>query len=484
MKLSKVLSSLLFQVGDLKLLETTEKSVKGGRKFFPLIKDAFSDIEQIAVIGWGSQGPSHAQNLRDTLDAIGSKTKVVVGLRENSSSFAKAKKAGFSEETGTLLEMFDAIKTSDMVIVLISDAAQSVLMPKIMKEMKSGAALGLAHGFILGHMQSKGEVWREDIDVVMVAPKGMGPSVRALYVQGKTTEGAGINASIAIEQDYTGNATDLTIAWGIAIGSPYIFQTTMESEYKSDIFGERGDLLGGVWALVETLYREYVNAGMSPKEAFKNSAESITGPISKGISEEGISALYDYFDKEEKEDFDTAYTRFYNPSMNVLERIYEEVSSGREIQEVIEKGKTSEMPPVDGTDMWKVGKEVRAERVEDAIPINAYTAGAYVAMIMAQVDLLARKGHPWSEIANESVIEATDSLNPYMHKNGVAYMVDGCSITARLGTRKWGPEFEKAFEKSSNGRINFELLDEFLVNDIHEVLTIVGRMRPSVKIAL
>lgn len=490
MNQSLVLSSLLFTVNDLELAGTTEKSVKGGRKLFPLVKTAFADIEQIAVIGWGSQGPSHAQNLKDTLESIGAETKVVVGLREDSSSFDAARKAGFSEDANTLLEMFDAIKSSDMVIVLISDAAQADLMPQIMAEMKSGATLGLAHGFILGHMQSTDQQWRSDINVVMVAPKGMGPSVRALYVQGKTTEGAGINASVAIEQDYTGDAMDLAIAWGLAIGSPYLFQTTMESEYKSDIFGERGDLLGGVWGLVEVLYNEYLHNGMSPEEAFKNSAESITGPISMIISNNGLMGVFDYFtnDPQSKEQFEIAYSRFYYPSMDVLMRIYDEVSSGREIKEVIFRGQHSDQFPmekVDGAEMWQVGKKVRAERVEDMIPVNPYTAGAYVAMIMAQVDLLASKGHPWSEIANESVIEATDSLNPYMHKAGVDYMVNNCSITARRGTYKWGPEFQTAFIGSFDNGLAYDKLAEFLnEHPIHEVLAEVGKMRPSVKISL
>ena len=482
------LTSQIFPVEDLKLAGlagTTEKVVKGGRSFFPLVKTAFekSGIFQITVIGWGSQGPSHAQNLRDTIKSVKSDIKVVVGLREGSSSFEDAKNAGFKEEDGTLMEMFEAIKNSDLVIVLISDAAQAELMPKIMTSMKSGATLGLAHGFILGHMQSIGDSWREDINVVMVAPKGMGPSVRQLYLQGKETEGAGINSSVAIEQDYTGDANDIAIAWAIGIGSPYIFQTTMESEYKSDIFGERGDLLGGVWGLVEVLYKKYLDS-MTPEEAFKNSVESLTGPISNIISEKGLKGLYQYFENvpEEEKQFNEAFASFYSSSMNVLKKIYYEVSSGREIKEVIYRGQNSDIYPmkrVDTSKMWKVGEKVRAERVEEDILINPYTAGAYAALMMAQVDLLAEKGHPWSEIANESVIEATDSLNPYMHKAGVDWMVNNCSITARRGTYKWGPEFMDEYRKGDFVEHQMDL--EY---PIHEVLAKVGEMRPSVKIAL
>lgn len=480
------LTSDIFSVIDLELAGTIERVLKGGRNLFPLVKTAFekSEISQIAIIGWGSQGPAHAQNLRDTLKSQKSDINVVVGLRKGSLSFQNAKNAGFNQEDGTLLEMFAAIKESDMVIVLISDAAQADLMPEIMDHMMSGATLGLAHGFILGYMQSTKQTWREDINVVMVAPKGMGASVRKLYEQGKQTEGAGINSSIAIEQDYNGNANEIAIAWAIGIGSPYIFQTTMESEYKSDIFGERGDLLGGVWALVEVLYEKYLET-MSPEDAFNNAVESLTGPISNIISEKGLKGLYQYFEcvPGDKKQFDEAYARFYNPSMDILIKIYNEVSSGREIAEVIYRGQNSDefpMKKVDTAEMWQVGQKVRKNRIEEQIPVNPYTAGAYAALMMAQIDLLAEKGHPWSEIANESVIESTDSLNPYMHKAGVDYMVNNCSITARRGTYKWGPVFISSYKN-----INFVEAQIMNVdNPIHEVLAKVGEMRPSVKISL
>ena len=132
--------------------------------------------------------------------------------------------------------------------------------------MKPGATLGLSHGFLLGVMKNDGVDFRKDINVVLMAPKGMGPSVRRLYEQGKDVNGAGINASFAVHQDATGQAADIAIGWAVAVGAPFCFPTTLESEYKSDIYGERMILLGAVHGMVEGLYRRYTAAGMSGEE--------------------------------------------------------------------------------------------------------------------------------------------------------------------------------------------------------------------------
>ena len=139
--------------------------------------------------------------------------------------------------------------------------------------MRPGATLGLSHGFLLGHLKNVGAKFPSNINVVAVCPKGMGPSVRRLYVQGKQVNGAGINASFAVHQDVDGRATDIALGWSVAIGSPYTFQTTLESEYKSDIFGERCILLGAVHGIIESLYRRYVAQGSSKEDAFLNSSE-------------------------------------------------------------------------------------------------------------------------------------------------------------------------------------------------------------------
>ncbi len=484
--------SKIFQQETLEVAGTTEAVVRGGRNLFSLLPKAFDKIKQIGVIGWGSQGPAQAQNLRDSLE--GTKLRVKVGLRSGSSSQQAAREAGFTEDNGTLGEMFDVIKESDLVLLLISDAAQSKLYSKVFEALRPGATLGLSHGFLLGHLENERKTFPDNINVIAVCPKGMGPSVRRLYVQGKEVNGAGINASFAVHQDIDGRATDIALGWSVALGSPYTFQTTLESEYKSDIFGERGILLGAVHGLVEGLYRRFIShEDMKKKQAFLNSAESITGPISKTISKEGILAVYEKLDGAGKKTFEKAYAATYPAAREVIAEIYDEVSSGNEIRSVNMAGERFARYPmgqIDGTEMWKVGEKVRADRKESKIPLNPFTAGVYIATMMAQIDELDEHEHPYSEIANESVIECVDSLNPYMHARGVAYMIDNCSTTARLGARKWAPRFDYMIDQvayvalDEHRELDMGLIDKFKNHIIHSVLAELGRMRPAVDISV
>jgi ketol-acid reductoisomerase len=468
-----------------------EYIVRGGRNLFGLLPKAFDGIKTIGVIGWGSQGPAQAQNLRDSLEGTGITVKI--GLRDGSSSFEKARQAGFTEESGTLGEMFSVIRESEMVLLLISDAAQAAMYRELFDAMKPGATLGLSHGFLLGYLKSIGEAFPETINVIGVCPKGMGPSVRRLYEQGKETNGAGINASFAVEQDINGKATDYAIGWSVALGAPFSFMTSLEMEYRSDIFGERGILLGAVHGIVEVLYRRYVGQGLSREEAFKQTVESITGPISWTISKRGIKALYEGFSGQDRDRFERAYSVSYTPAKEILTEIYQEVASGNEITSVIlagERMKTFPFQSIDNTEMWQVGKTVRASRVEKEIPVHPETAGVYVATMMAQIDVLLENDHVYSEIVNESVIEAVDSLNPYMHYKGVSFMVDNCSTTARLGSRKWAPRFDYhlyqvAFPSLDAGAgADRKLLNRFVNHPVHEAVAVLAELRPSVDIAV
>lgn len=481
----------VFEKEKIKLGPTEEYIVRGGRHLFPQLPKAFEGIKQIGVIGWGSQGPAQAQNLRDSLQE--SDITVKIGLRKGSSSIKKANEAGFTEENGTLGEMMEVISESDLVILLISDAAQANTYKEVFRAMKPGATLGLSHGFLLGYLNAVGETWPENINVIGVCPKGMGPSVRRLYEQGKEVNGAGINASFAVEQDIDGKATDYALAWAIGIGAPFCFITTLEAEYRSDIFGERGILLGAVHGIVESLFRRYRDQGMDEKKAFQESVESVTGPISNTISKKGILGVYESFDERERMIFESAYTASYHPCFEILMEIYDEVASGNEIRSVIMAGERMKRYPfrkIDGTYMWQVGKKVRAERKEDEIPLNPFTSGVYIACMMAQIDLLKEKGHVYSEIANESVIEAVDSLNPFMHYKGVAFMVDNCSTTARLGARKWASRFDYIICQAAytaldeNEEIDETLLEEFRKNQIHPALGVCQELRPAVDISV
>lgn len=480
-----------FEKEKIILGDTVEYIVRGGRHLFPILPKAFEGIKQIGVIGWSSQGPAQAQNLRDSL--AGTDIRVKVGLRAGSSSFQKAEAVGFTVANGTLGEMYDVIRESDMTLLLISDAAQAENYKEIFKALRPGSTLGLSHGFLLGYLTSIGEKFPENINVVGVCPKGMGPSVRRLYEQGRTINGAGINASFAVHQDIDGKATDYALAWSVGLGSPFTFMTTLESEYKSDIFGERAILLGAVHGVVESLYLWFKQHGYNQEEAFNHSVESITGPISRLISKKGLMAVYESLSDKDKDAFREAYSAAYHPAREIMLEIYYDVASGYELASVIaanERFKQYPMGKIDGTEMWKVGEKVRAKRDPNKIPINPVTAGIYIATMMAQVDVLKENGHPYSEIANETIIEAVDSLNPYMDFKGVAYMVDNCSTTARLGSRKWAPRFDyimrqQTFTKLDQGNpVDEELFDNFVHSDIHQVLSVCAELRPSVDVAI
>jgi ketol-acid reductoisomerase len=481
---SKVFSKELITVAD-----HTEAIVRGGRHLLNLLPQAFAGVTQLGVIGWGPQGSAQAQNLRDSLE--GSDIEVVVGLRESSASRDEARAAGFTEENGTLRTVEEVARSSDLTLLLISDAALAELHEQIFALLRPGTTLGLSHGFLLGHLNNIGSSFPENLDVIAVCPKGMGKSVRALYVQGTKVNGAGINASFAIHQDVTGRATDRALGWSVALGAPYTFQTTLTSEYKSDISGERGILLGAVHGIVESLYRRYVTEGAQPSDAFVRSVESITGPLSKAISRVGLLGAYRMLDASGREVFARAYSAAYPAGLEIFTEIYDEVASGNEIRSVVlagERLKHFPMSPIESTGMWTVGKSVRATRAERATPIDPFTAGVYCGVMMAQVDHLLQAGHPYSEVANESVIESVDSLNPYMHARGVAFMVDNCSVTARLGARKWASRFDYqlnqvAYPALDRGEgVDLTPFKDFENHLIHDVLHTCANLRPAVDI--
>ncbi|KAK1311875.1 hypothetical protein QJS10_CPA07g00395 [Acorus calamus] len=490
----------VFKKEKVTLAGEDEYIVKGGRDLFHLLPEAFKGIKQIGVIGWGSQGPAQAQNLRDSLAAAQSDIVVKIGLRKGSRSFNEARAAGFTEENGTLGDIWETVSGSDLVLLLISDAAQADNYEKIFSHMKPNSILGLSHGFLLGHLQSLGLDFPKNISVIAVCPKGMGPSVRRLYVQGKDINGAGINSSFAVHQDVDGRATDVALGWSVALGSPFTFATTLEQEYKSDIFGERGILLGAVHGIVEALFRRYTENGMDEELAYKNTVECITGIISKTISTKGMLSVYNSLSEDDKKEFQAAYSASYYPCMDILYECYEDVATGSEIRSVVLAGRRFQekeglpafpMGKIDQTRMWKVGERVREKRPEgDLGPLHPFTAGVFVALMMAQIEVLRKKGHSYSEIINESVIESVDSLNPFMHARGVSFMVDNCSTTARLGSRKWAPRFDYILTQQAlvavdkAAPINHDLLSNFLSDPVHGAIEVCAQLRPTVDISV
>jgi ketol-acid reductoisomerase len=483
--------SEIFPVETIELDGVQESFLRGGRHLFKVLPRAMAGIKQIGVIGWGSQGPAQAQNLRESLEGTG--LSVAVGLRPDSESFAEARAAGFAEADGTLGEMFEVIRRSDLAILLISDAAQAELHVEVFKALRGGATLGLSHGFLLAYLETIGERFPSNVNIIAVCPKGMGPSVRRLYEQGRDVNGAGINTSFAVEQDIDGKATDVALAWSVALGAPYTFKTTLKSEVVSDLFGERAILLGAVHGVVEALYHRYLSEGATPEDAFNRACESLTGPIRQTISRNGLIGIDEHLDADGRRDFRRAYGATYAAFKGLMAEIYDEVVSGNEVQSVVMSAKRLRDYPltnVEGSPMWSAGAGLRRRRGLIKTEIDGFTAGTFCGAMVAQVDILVEHGHPYSEIANESIIEAVDSLLPYMHARGVAYMVDNCSTTARLGTRKWGPRFQAMLEQvvfptlESRAATPDELPDRFLVHPVHEVLHRLGQMRPAVDISV
>ncbi len=486
---STTYTSRVFPLETMDVPGGTETVLRGGRHLFPLLPRAFEGIGRIGVIGWGPQGRAQALNLRDSL--AGTDIRVTVGLRPGSRSAADARAHGFTEDDGTLGDWLAVAADSDLVVLLIADAALAAHHREIFAALKPGAAIGLSHGFLLGHLRETGGDFPAGHPVIAVCPKGMGDSVRRLYQQGAELNGAGINSSFAVHADPDGRAVDLALGWSVALGSPYTFRTTLDSEYRSDIVGERAILLGAVHGMVESLFTRYRLAGDDEVTAYEKSCENVTGPIARTISRSGLRAVREGLDTAGRDVFDRAYTATYAPAREIIAEIYDEVADGTELRSVILAERrlgSRPMSEIGGAPMWSVGDRVRARRAERALPVEPFTAGVFVATMTAQIDEFAKRGHPWSEIVNESIIEAVDSLLPYMHARDVAHMIDNCSRTARLGARRWGPRFQSAYEQiaypAAQAPADTALLTTFDTHPVHTVLAAAAKLRPAVDIAV
>ncbi|WP_369167022.1 ketol-acid reductoisomerase [Streptomyces sp. R28] len=486
---STTYASRVFPLETMDVPGGTETILRGGRHLFPLLPQAFAGVQRIGVIGWGPQGRAQARNLRDSLAGTG--VRVAVGLRPGSRSAADARTHGFTEEDGTLGDWLAVTADSDLVILLIADAALAAHHREIFAALKPGAVIGLSHGFLLGHLREKGREFPPGHGVIAVCPKGMGDSVRRLYEQGAEINGAGINSSFAVHADPDGRAVDIALGWSVALGSPYTFRTTLDSEYLSDIVGERAILLGAVHGIVESLYARYRLAGDDEVTAYERSCENVTGPIARTISRAGLRAVREGLDRDGRAVFDRAYTATYGPAREIVAEIYDEVADGTELRSVILAERrlgARPMSRIGGSPMWAVGDRVHARRAARELPVDPFTAGVFVATMTAQIDEFAERGHLWSEIVNESVIEAVDSLLPYMHARDVAHMVDNCSRTARLGARRWGPRFQAAYEQiaypGAEHPADAALLTAFNAHPVHEALAAAAKLRPTVDIAV
>ena len=329
------------------------------REEFPLDKAVdYLKNEVIAVIGYGVQGPGQSLNLKDN------GFNVIVGQRKNSKSWDKAISDGWIEGKN-LFDIDEACKKGTIIQYLLSDAGQISVWPRVKKYLSKGKALYFSHGFGLTYNDQTGINPPNDIDVILVAPKGSGTSLRRLFVKGN-----GLNSSFAIHQDATGKARDRVIALGIGVGSGYLFETTFKKEVYSDLTGERGTLMGAIQGLFAAQYDILRKKGHSPSEAFNETVEEATQSLYPLVAENGMDWMYANCSTTAQRGALDWWKKFRDAVYPVFEELYESVETGNEARITIESNQKSnyranlnkELKELKESELWKTGSEVRKLR--------------------------------------------------------------------------------------------------------------------------
>ncbi|MCC6933896.1 MAG: ketol-acid reductoisomerase [Deltaproteobacteria bacterium] len=314
--------------------------------------------ETIAILGYGVQGPAQALNLRDN------GFKVIVGQREGTSSWDKAMADGWvTGESQFSIE--EAAKRGTFICYLLSDAGQISSWPTIKPHLTKGKTLYFSHGFGVTFKDKTGIVPPAEVDVVLVAPKGSGTSVRKLFKAGK-----GINSSFAVFQDASGKAREKAIAFGIGVGSGYLFSTTFQKEVYSDLTGERGVLMGAIAGIIEAQYNELRSRGHDPSEAFNETVEELTQSLIPLISENGMDWMYANCSTTAQRGALDWLPRFRDASAPVFKALYDSVASGKEAEIVIEANSRAdykerlaeELGRMRNSELWQAGAAVRKLR--------------------------------------------------------------------------------------------------------------------------
>jgi ketol-acid reductoisomerase len=315
--------------------------------------------ETIAVIGYGVQGPGQSLNLKDN------GFKVIIGQsKQFQEDWDRAVKDGWKPGKD-LFEIEEAVKRGTIIEVLVSDAAQRTVWPQIKKNLKPGDALYFSHGFSIVYKEQTKIIPPADIDVIMVAPKGSGTSLRRNFLSGE-----GINASFAVFQDATGRAMDRALALGIGIGAGYLFPTTFENEVYSDLVGERGVLMGALAGIMEAQYDTLRKHGHSPSEAFNETVEELTESLIRLVAENGMDWMYANCSATAQRGALDWKPKFKKAVMPVFKDLYERVASGKETRRVIRScGGTDyktqlgkELAVMGNSEMWQAGKTTRSLR--------------------------------------------------------------------------------------------------------------------------
>ena len=323
-------------------------------------REILSD-EIVAVLGYGVQGPGQSLNLRDN------GINVIVGQRQNSKSWDRAVDDGFVPGK-TLFGIEEAARKATVVQFLLSDAGQVATWPQIKECLNPGDALYFSHGFGIVYKDQTGIVPPENVDVILVAPKGSGRTVRTNFL-----DGSGINSSFAVKQDFTGRARERTLALGIAIGSGYLFPTTFKNEVYSDLTGERGVLLGCLAGVMEAQYNLLRKHGHSPSEAFNETVEELTQSLIRLVAENGMDWMYSNCSTTAQRGALDWSPKFRDAVIPVFDELYERVVSGDETRRVLEANSApdyreklqKELDAMGNSEMWQAGAAVRSLRPEN-----------------------------------------------------------------------------------------------------------------------
>ena len=315
--------------------------------------------ETVAVIGYGVQGPAQSLNMRDN------GINVIIGQApEFKADWEKAVNDGWVPGE-TLFPVEEAVEKGSIIQYLVSDAAQRIIWPKIKPHLKEGDALYFSHGFSVTYKDQTDVIPPENIDVILVAPKGSGTSVRRNFLAGQ-----GINSSYAVFQDFTGRAEERTLAVGIAIGSGYLFPTTFENEVFSDLTGERGVLMGALAGIMDAQYQVLRENGHSPSEAFNETVEELTQSLIRLVDENGMDWMYANCSATAQRGALDWRPKFKDAVLPVFVDLYERVKSGAETKRVLESTGSAnyreqlevELKELRESELWKAGATVRKLR--------------------------------------------------------------------------------------------------------------------------
>ena len=319
--------------------------------------------ETIAVLGYGVQGPGQACNLRDN------GFNVIVGQREGK-TYDKAVKDGWVPGE-TLFSIEEAAEKGTIVCLLLSDAAQIAVWPTVKPYLTAGKALYFSHGFGINWSDRTGIVPPADIDVIMVAPKGSGTSLRTMFLEGR-----GLNSSYAIYQDATGRAMERVLAFGIGIGSGYMFETTFQREAVSDLTGERGSLMGAIQGLLLAQYEVLRENGHTPSEAFNETVEELTQSLMPLFAKNGMDWMYANCSTTAQRGALDWMTPFHDAIKPVMYQLYDSVKTGKEAQRSIDSNSqpdyreklNEELKALRESEMWRTAVVVRQLRPENDTP--------------------------------------------------------------------------------------------------------------------